>query len=299
MAGNPPPNLEQVLQQLVQSQAQQAQQMLHLQNALGQLVTALNAQPAPAPAPAPIGSSSLRVKEPRVFDGRAVEVQPFLSELRDSLHLQRRAFATDYDKAIFMHLYLKNPGSPGSWWTGIEKHKSYLLHNLDALILEFKQHFEDSDLKATMQRKLDELTQRGSAADYASRFQEILAHLQLSEETKVLAYRRGLKDSVLTAIAVAHDDPTTLDGAVKLSIKIDNRLHQLAIEQRHRSRNGSAQPAGPPPPPQPFVAEPVVAHAPAPVVAAPADVVPMEIDALRRLRAPAAAPASGNAPDAH
>lgn len=152
---------------LAQSVNQLAVNQLQLQSLFHQIGT--QQQNASATTP----SGNIRAKEPRVFSGKATEVEPFLEELEICLSHQRRAITTDFDRAKYMRLYLGS-GSPILWFRGVKTLHSEYLQDFEGLIRDFRKHFDDPDLTATMQRKLEKLTQKGSASDYAARFQEIL-----------------------------------------------------------------------------------------------------------------------------
>ncbi len=232
-------------------------------------------------------STSVRVKEPRVFDGHASELEPFLRELRAAVHLQRAGLATSYDKAQYMLPYLKAPGRPSEWFSAIEKTKKNLLNDFDALLKDFKSHFESSDLKAQMQRKLEDLVQTGAASDYAAAFYDITSHLDLTEESKMLSFRRGLKPAVLDGLALIIPQPSTLANMVLNTTTIDDNQHQNTLERKRRNqRNGI-----------PTTSNNNVRHtnntqsyAQAAAPSPSTQVVPMEIDAFNTKRRPRLTP---------
>lgn len=186
------------------------------------------------------GSRSLRVKEPRTFSGKRDELQPFVSELKNAITLQRGALVTDNDKALYMNAFLKKPGPPDSWWNGIEKLKPYLLQDFDGLLQDFITHFQDPDLRATKQRELDNLVQKGSTSNYAARFLELCSYLNLTDETQCDYFKRGLKHEVHRGLAFVHPPPPDLDALIHLAIQIDNNLYAVDLAKKpaasaHRS----------------------------------------------------------------
>ena len=230
--------------------------------------------------PAPRGT--LRVREPRVFDGRAIEVMPFLDELKSAMHLQRQHFQSDYDRSIYLSLYLKAPGAPSSWFRAIQIQQPDLLNNFDALLANFKKHFDDPDLKASKQRELEKLVQKKSVADFSARFREILVYLNMTEETKIHYFKAGLKEDLLTVLMAANDVPNTFDAFVDLAIKVDNRLFQTKAElaKRH-GRTVTSSPFALNVPEQSTYAQTVSAP-PVSSASESTGVVPMEIDAVKR-----------------
>ncbi|OCH83842.1 hypothetical protein OBBRIDRAFT_808703 [Obba rivulosa] len=54
-----------------------------------------------------------KVREPRMYSGKASDVVPFLREIRAAVYLQRAGLPTDYDKSLYFSMYLKD-GTPMS-----------------------------------------------------------------------------------------------------------------------------------------------------------------------------------------
>lgn len=113
--------------------------------------------------------SSIKVKEPRIFNGRHEEVKAFISEVEDTIHLQRQGFTTDKDKSLYMGRYLKD-GSPKEWFNNIKQYTPVLLDKFPDFIASFKSHFADPNIQATAMRRLDALKQTGSAHAYITKF---------------------------------------------------------------------------------------------------------------------------------
>ena len=226
------------LDMLVNALQQLAFNQQEIQGVMHQLGQYQVSQAASASAAIPVvtkPSGTLRVREPRVFDGRAIELMPFLDELASAMHLQRQHFQTDYDRSIYLSLYLKAPGAPSSWFHAIQIQRPDLLHDFEALKADFKKHFDDPDLKASKQRELERLVQKGSAAEYSARFHEILVYLNMTDETKIHHFKRGLKADLLTVLMSSYDVPTTLTEFASLAIKVDNRLFQAKAELNKRT----------------------------------------------------------------
>ena len=168
------------------------------------------------------GSRSLKIKEPRTFTGKREELIPFTSELRNAITLQRGALITDNDKALYMNAFLKKPGPPDSWWNGISKSHPELLHDFEGLLKNFTEHFEDPDLRATKQRELDSLEQKGSASNYAARFLELCTYLDLTDTTKqdyfvgVLWYNAGSTRCLDNMISFLMHIPYIIENFVKI-----------------------------------------------------------------------------------
>lgn len=227
---------------------------------------------------------STKVREPRTFTGKADDVPAFLRDIRNAIALQRDAFRTDRDKAMYLSMYLKD-GAPQSWYTAIElaPTKQYLLDDFEELVRDFRAHFETSDVVSKALRQLDALRQTGSVATYAARFQEILVHLDLSEATQIQRFYQGLKESVKDVLVTVRDLPTNLKDCIKLATDIDNRLHERELERRHDK--SSTRPRHHHDDHRPSATS--QQRSPAPAPSTPASTantsgqVPMEVDAVR------------------
>lgn len=238
-------------------------------------------------AAAPPRHHTARFHEPRVFDGKAREVVSFLREIRAALHLQRDALTTDYDKAVWLALYLKD-GTPTEWFRSVELARPALLQNFDGLVEDFKKHFEDPDLVATSYRKLEELKQTGAAAQYAARFDDIVSYLDITDETKRTFFKRGLK-STLKDVLVGVARPDDFRAYVQQVIEVDNRLHDRELEAKRESgkpKQSSSSPstsrsAAPATSARDLYHPPHV-NTSAPSSSSNNGAVPMEVDAVRR-----------------
>ncbi len=242
-----------------------------------------------------------RVREPRMFNGNANQVDPFIREITHALVLQRRSIVTDHDKCLYLGFYLAD-GSPTAWYTSVEKNRPHIMQDFTTFLGAFKEHFEDSDRYATALAKLRKLKQApGSAANYASRFRELAWELDLTDQTVIQMYYDGLKDDVKDAITLVTVDklPSHFDDYVKMVITLDNKLHRRKLERRHGASTSvpDDDTVSPSPSPEPASSEPT-SHSPfnpplpspfIPSFTTPSppstslndDVVPMEIDAIR------------------
>ena len=133
--------------------------------------------------------------EPRVFDRKATDVEPFINEIEATIKLSCASLLTDHDKVLFLQSYLTS-GSAKSWYTVLRNCSDGLLNNFEAVIQDFQAHFGDPDLASTTLRKIEALHQMGSCASYASKFQELLIYVDFLESTKIHKFYEGLKDDV-------------------------------------------------------------------------------------------------------
>ena len=260
---------------LTQAQAEFAQNQHSLQQTLSNIALTLGQGNGTTSTPS-IPSGTVRFHDPRVFDGSPASVEPFLVDLRNAIHLQRRNLVTDYDKSIYLSTWLQD-GSPKSWFWAIEKTNPQLLNNHAALLEDFRRHFGDSDFVNSQMAKIEKLTQRSSASKYASAFREIMVHLPIHDDLiKINMFKKGLRSDVkaLFVTLTGSNLPATFDAYVAQAVAFDNSLHAQARELKV-NRNNLAT----------LLPIPSTASAPPANVhthhAASNDPVPMEVDAVR------------------
>ncbi|KAJ2914470.1 hypothetical protein MD484_g5942, partial [Candolleomyces efflorescens] len=212
-------------------------------------------------------------RDPRQFNGRADQVDPFLQDVTTAVFLQRRSLATDREKVIYLSLYLAD-GAPSVWYQNIKTNKPHLLDDFDQFVATFRARFEDSDIYASSLRKIRKLKQTGPCATFTNQFIELLTDLDWSEQTKIQEYYDRLKPNVKLTLANRKGRHFTRDFEeyTKICIEIDNELHNLSLDTPPTSSTSKRPFANP-------STFPTAAPNPPP---ASNDVVPMEIDAIRR-----------------
>lgn len=246
--------------------------------------------PTSFPSITPSGSSGSSTKaDVRMFKGQASEVAGFLDDLDSAWQLMRQ-LRTDRDKTMFIVTRLAD-GAPRFWYNYIKITSPMLLDNYQGFIEAFKSRFEDPDLPRKYMLKLEKLTQTSSAALYAHTFVEYLSHVKWTDEhLKIVRFDQGLKPDLQRELLLV-ERPASLQHWIPRVIEVDNRMHALeaslrdlgkgkSSQSRHHDhrhdRNANAT----------RTVTATTSHAPtstpAPAVPASNDVVPMEVDAMRR-----------------
>lgn len=294
----PPPTSNEafLFQMLADMRRVQQEQAAATNNALTTMAAAFQslssfmgpARAAPPPAPsvaasmhAPTSSERpLKAKEPRIFSGAAEEVEPFIDEVLTNIRLQR--MTDSLDKISFLSTYLKD-GNPKIWYRSLRasEETESLLYDFDSFLAAFRQHFADPNYSRTALRKMRALKQTGSCATYAARFRELLPFVELSGTTVLDMYKEGLKPAVRDVLRVVRPRPDDFEKLVKLTVEIDNDLHEDELSARDRvsssrgntnsNRSGSAPRQTAPTPPASSATNST----------ASTEVVPMEVDAVK------------------
>lgn len=225
-----------------------------------------------------LGSSSVKLRNPRTFNGRHEEVVPFLSEVQRIIEFHPSSFPNDHRKVLFVAMYLKD-GIPVEWFNHLEVNQSSHLQNWPAFMAEFKKKFADPRLSNTADQKLEKLKQTGSAHAYLTRFVELSSHLEMTEQTKINRFMKGLKPAIKDNLVSIIDRPVTLMGWENIIIQVDANLHQRDLERKdetkikhtngHKSSSSSSKSSSLP------------TLSTLPTASTTPDVVPMEVDTVR------------------
>ena len=213
-------------------------------------------------APAP----TIKLGKPEKFEGRRDDVDRFVYAIKVQFTLQPTL--DDHHKVLYMISFLAGV-RPQLWATNVRETEHELMHNFALLEEAFRLQYGDPNRAATAQSKLETLRQTSSVAEYATRFQENILHLHVTDETKTYHFWRGLHHSIKTAIANSGEKPSVYSELEKRALVIDQvqqeRRREIERETRYR------------PPPAASSSTP----APRP---RPNDVVPMEVDVIRHSR---------------
>lgn len=139
---------------------------------------------------------NVRVRDPRIFNGKASEVDAFLEEVDAAILLQPAL--RDADETVKCHYFVSwlGDGAPRSWLKAMKNRDLLFLDDYMALVYEFRKRFEDSDIENKMIHKIEALKQEVSAAVYANQFEEYLRYINWTEAYAIKRFERGLKQDV-------------------------------------------------------------------------------------------------------
>lgn len=218
-----------------------------------------------------------RFREPSIFGGSATEVETFINTMTATFALQGNALANDYARAVYLSTYLAS-GGPSDWFKALRVTKPELLNDIHALFANIRTHFGDSNLSATSLQKLNSLRQTGACSAYRAVFISHLAYVDLSEQSKIDIFKRGLKSEVRDALASRgrRNQPQTFSDLIEDAVDIDDGQHANRVLERTCNGSNSNR------------AKTSHTHVPSsttPVSTTPSasssGVVPMEVDATR------------------
>ena len=103
--------------------------------------------------------------------------------------------------------------------------------NLSNFKNKLRQVFGDFNKEHLAERRMQSLRQTGSAADYASKFQQLAAQTQWGAVSLVAQFYEGLKDRVKDNVARVNR-PSQLQSMITLAIWIDDWQYERELEKK-------------------------------------------------------------------
>ena len=96
---------------------------------------------------------------------------------------------------------------------------------------KLRQVFDDFDNEHSAVRRMQSLRQTGSAANYASKLQQLAAQTQWGAVPLVAQFYKRLKDRVKDDVAQVNR-PSQLQSMITLAIRIDDRQYERELERK-------------------------------------------------------------------
>jgi hypothetical protein len=202
------------------------------------------ADPAePAALQLTVTISRLKIKDPDVWSGKRSTLPGFLTSCRVKFMLEKHNFTDEISKIGYAGSFLN--GTPADWWHGLFHRYEEAVDKDCAYPVEFKSFVEfsraltasfgDPDMTGTMERKLRNLRQTSSVADYATEFQRIAGYPPTagwSDRPLLSNYRANLKDNIKKSLVHEKPFPTTLREMIAASIRIDNCEYEIILDRK-------------------------------------------------------------------
>ena len=139
----------------------------------------------PAPAPAPVIIKPLKINTLEPFDGSRGKLRAFFSQIELFFGFNVDRFPTDKHKVLFASTYLRCPAFKwfNSFFTDFlnnepderDDNTIEVTQNYSNFKNKLRQVFGDFDEENSAERRMQSLWQTASAANYASKFQQLAA----------------------------------------------------------------------------------------------------------------------------
>ena len=163
------------------------------------------------PTPALVIIKPLKINTPKPFDGGKGKLRAFFSQVKLFFGFNADRFPTDKHKVLFASTYLRGPAF--KWFNSFladflnnkpdkrDDNTVEVIQNYSNFKNKLRQVFGNFDKEHLAERRMQSLWQTGSAADYASKFQQLAAQTQWEAVPLVAQFYKGLKDKVKDNIA--------------------------------------------------------------------------------------------------
>ena len=99
--------------------------------------------------------------------------------------------------------------------------------------VEIRRMFGPSNEVNAATRIIQHLTQKKSASEYSTQFQQYAAKTDWDDTALMVMYRRGLKENVKDELMRSGGVIDTLDGLIEEAIETDDKLFERSMEKRH------------------------------------------------------------------
>lgn len=183
-------------------------------------------------------NANLKIKTPDTYHGERTKLDAFLGSLE--LYFSTRMGMSDSAKTLFAGSYMRDAAADwfkpyldewtetGGQPTGIGR----ILTDYEQFKEVMQQYFGDTDQQRTTERKLLALKQRGSASDYAAKFQQLLMKAGWDNNTTNMSlFEQGLKPEVQYEV-VKNGPYDTIGAMIANAVRIDNQLYNLRQMKR-------------------------------------------------------------------
>ena len=184
------------------------------------------------PAPAPVIIKPLKINTPEPFDSGRGKLRAFFSQVELFFGFNAERFPTNKHKVLFASTYLRGPAF--KWFNSFlmdflnnkpdkkDDNTIEVFQNYSNFKNKLRQVFGDFDKEHLAERRMQSLWQTGSAANYASKFQQLAAQTQWGAVPLVAQFYKRLKDRVKNDVAQVNR-PSQFQSMITLAIRIDDQ----------------------------------------------------------------------------
>lgn len=179
-----------------------------------------------------------KVNKPAEFDGKLSEYSKFISQCLLTFRMCPVSYAEDEQKVFFVISYLT--GTPRGWARPILEDESHPLRNdFPAFKKKLDTMYADRNLKQKARDRLGHLKQTKSVATYSAEFQQIIAPLDLDDDSKQSMFYKGLHSDIKKSL-IFFPPAKTFDELLEQCISIDQRQYALRQEEKHSEKSSKS-----------------------------------------------------------
>ena len=183
-------------------------------------------------------SPKSKIPKPDAYEGkRGSSAKQYFTKVLAYFDAHRRSFPNDREKINFL-LSNMGEGTAAAWAQPfLEKLVNHEDHPYIQSLANFQKvfliNFGDPSAEIEADRRIRRLTQKASAADYATEFRTLALELKWDESALISQFQQGLKDEVrreiikLSILQTEQDrKDLTLEGYITMCIHLDSTLYQ-------------------------------------------------------------------------
>jgi hypothetical protein len=186
-------------------------------------------------------NSSLKIGKPPKFTGGADSLADLLFHCEMKFIVQPSNFPDERVKVFYLVSFLT--GSSYTWARTLYADKSKLFTNYDDFVSELQSiHGKSTEYTyVEAENKLEKLRQTKSCSEYAALFDQYTAILKFNDGAKLSLFKRGLKQSLRSALASLNESFEEYHELRDAAIRIDQQHFQLRSESTpsSSSHNGN------------------------------------------------------------
>ena len=187
---------------------------------------------------------SIKVAKPEPFDGKSEKVEPFLAACDLVFKTQTKKFAGTKSKVYYVLSYC-NQGAALLWKERVLQDMRYISDDIAAVQVEdkcdawpafktiFRKLWKGASARQEAQVELQNLRQgTDSVQEYITRFSLVAQETGFNEETKIVFFKRGLKEVIKQRIFDSGNIPTSFREWGHRALTIDTAWRVSQIERR-------------------------------------------------------------------
>jgi hypothetical protein len=198
------------------------------------------------------GNTRTRAAKPELYHGDRAKLETWILQFDRYFHLEGDRIE-DSDKVVLATTYMR--GDAEKWAnpfvrkymddTITDSENTTLMEDWTEFKKKLRQIFSPIKESLIAKQKIQTLQQTKSTADYTTIFQRYAELLNWDNDALMEMYKQGLKPTVRKALMMSGAAVTTLDELIDEAIRLDNDLHELALEEEiyaSRSRINRKEP---------------------------------------------------------
>jgi len=185
------------------------------------------------------GGTSTRGNKPDLYHGDRNKLEAWILQVDRYFHLEGDKI-DDKDKVVLATTYFR--GDAEKWANPIirrymdpsdeDQDNIDLVSEWDTFKTKLRQVFSPFKESVVAEQKIQKLKQIRSAADYTTEFQQYSTAISWDNNALMRMYRQGLKPTVRRELMRSGTRLDTLEDLMNESIRLDNELYELALEER-------------------------------------------------------------------